>query len=140
MMKLILLLALGWAQASPIFDFLPPVIIDDSSTTQLPNQHTTIFFPVGKYATDVHYQIIRLPIHLQPIEKGHMKNIVRGKATEAPILAIINLANYTLDSIKFRYKNMMLNMPAAEFSPYGSKKEKIFRSHFWNCWHRFRFC
>ena len=112
MMKLILILALGCAHASPIFDFLPPVIIDDTSTTHLPNQHTTIFFPVGKYATDVHYQIIRIPIHLQPFEKGldqatkvmhHMKNVVRGKATEAPILAIINLANYTLNSVKFRY-------------------------------------
>ena len=50
-------------------------------------------------------QITRIPIHLQPIEKGleqatkvmhHMKNVVRGKGTEAPILAIINLANYTL--------------------------------------------
>ena len=134
MMKLILIFALGCAHASPIFDFLPPVIIDDTSSTHLPNQHTTIFFPVGKYATDVHYQIIRIPIYLLPIEKGleqasevmhHMRNIVKGKATEAPILAIINLANYTLAETKFRYKNMLLNLPAAEFSPYGSKKKRF---------------
>ena len=135
MMKLILILALGCAHASPIFDFLPPVIIDDTSTTHLPNQHTTIFFPEGKYATDVHYQIIRIPIYLLPIEKGleqatkvmhHIKQIiVKGKATELPILSIINNANHTLQSIKFRYKNMILNLPSAEFSPYGSKKKRF---------------
>jgi hypothetical protein len=136
MMKLILLfiLILGCVQASPIFHFLLPVIIDDTRTTHLPNQHTTIFFPVGKYATDVHYQIIRIPIHLQPIEKGleqaskilhHMKNIVKGKATEIPILSIIDLANYTLKRVKFRCKNMILNLPAAEFTPYGSKQKRF---------------
>ena len=131
---LFLILTLGGAQATPLFDFLPPVIIDDTRTAHMPNTHTTIFFPVGKYATDVHYQIIRLPIHLQEIEKGlqqatelmhHMKNIVKGKATETPILQIINLANYTLEGVKIRYKNMILNLPAAEFSPYGSKKKRF---------------
>ena len=110
MMIFILILALGCAQAAPLFDFLPPVIIDDTRTSNLPDTHTTIFFPVGKYATDVHYQIIRIPIHLQPIERGleqaselmhHMKNIVRGKATELPILSVINFSNDTLNGIKF---------------------------------------
>ena len=134
MMMLILIIALGCAQAAPLFDFLPPVIIDESRTSHMPNTHTTIFFPVGKYATDVHYQIIRIPIHLKPIERGleqaseimqHMKNIVKGKATEVPILSIINFSNHTLEGIKFRYKNMILNLPSAEFSPYGSKKKRF---------------
>ena len=134
MMIFILILALGCAQAAPLFDFLPPVIIDDTRTSNLPDTHTTIFFPVGKYATDVHYQIIRIPIHLQTIEKGleqaselmhHMKNIVRGKATEFPVLSIINLSNNTLNGIKFRYKSMLLNLPSAKFSPFGSKKKRF---------------
>ena len=104
MMIFILILALGCAQAAPLFEFLPPVIIDDTRTSNLPNTHTTIFFPVGKYATDVHYQIIRIPIHLQPIEQGleeashlmhHMSNLVKGKAKDLPILSIINFANHT---------------------------------------------
>ena len=146
MMMLLLIIALGCAQAAPLFDFLPPVIIDDSRTSNLPNTHTTIFFPVGKYATDVHYQIIRIPIHLKPIERGlqqaseimhHMKNIVKGKATEAPILSIINFSNHTLEGIKFRYRNMILNLPSAEFSPYGSKKKKVFGPYFWHCGYSF---
>ena len=132
MMMLILIIALGCAQAAPLFDFLLPVIIGNSRTSNLPNTHTTIFFPVGKYATDVHYQIIRIPIHLQPIEKGleqaseimhHMKNIIKGKATEIPILSIINFSNHTLEGIKFRYKNMILNLPSAEFSLMARKRK-----------------
>jgi len=56
---LIILLAMGGVQARPLFDFLPPVIIDENQQISMDhNSHTTIFFPVGKYATDVHYMII----------------------------------------------------------------------------------
>ncbi len=98
------------------------------------NAHTTIFFPVGKYATDVHYQIIRIPIHLTPIEASftqagemmhHMGNIVRGKATETPIKQIIKHHNQTLSKVKEGYDNILLNLPAAQFTPYGSRKKRI---------------
>ncbi len=62
---------MGGVQARPLFEALPPVIIDENQRLMAnDNAHTTIFFPVGKYATDVHYQIIRIPIHLTPIEAG----------------------------------------------------------------------
>ena len=100
---LLLFFAMGGVQARPLFDFLPPVIIDENqqiSTNH--NGHTTIFFPVGKYATDVHYMIIRIPIFLQPVEDGlkhcgkvlhYMVNAIRGKATEVPIKEVIKFHN-----------------------------------------------
>jgi hypothetical protein len=73
---------------------------------------------VGKYATDVHYQIIRIPIFLQPVEDGlkrcgkvlhHMVNAIKGKATEAPIKDIIKFHNNTLHRVNFNYNNMLKN-------------------------------
>jgi len=87
-----IILSMGALQAAPLFDFLPPVIIDnDQQILSSNNTHTTIFFPIGKYATDVHYQIIQIRIHLTPVEQGlqqcsevprHMNNAIKGKATE----------------------------------------------------------
>jgi hypothetical protein len=91
MIIITLLLLFSGAQSSPLFDFLPPVVVEDTQIHSNPNQHTTIFFPIGKYATDVHYQIIRIPIHLKPMEEGfanmaammhHINNVVKGKATK----------------------------------------------------------
>lgn len=82
--------------------------------------------------TDVHYQIIRIPFHLQPIEKGlkhcrevlhHMDNIIRGKAIEITICPIIRYHNDTLHRVNFFYKNMIDNLPEAPFTPHGSKKK-----------------
>ncbi len=96
--------------------------------------HTTIFFPVGKYPTGVHYQIIRIPIHLQPIEAGlkrasevmnYMKNLIKGKATEIPITQIIVHHNETLQRVNTSYKNMVDNLLAAQFTPYGSRKKSF---------------
>jgi len=132
---LIIFITMGGAQARPLFDFLPPVIIDDEQRiTTNNNAHTTIFFPVGKYATDVHYQIIRIPIHLGPIEAGfkrageilqYMKNLIKGKATEIPITQIIGHHNQTLSKINEGYKNILSNLPAAQFTPYGSHKKRF---------------
>ena len=126
---------MGGVQARPLFEALPPVIIDENQRLMAnDNAHTTIFFPVGKYATDVHYQIIRIPIHLTPIEASftqagemmhHMGNIVRGKATETPIKQIIKHHNQTLSKVKERYDNILLNLPAAQFTPYGSRKKRF---------------
>jgi hypothetical protein len=66
---LLLFIAMGGVQARPLFDFLPPVIIDENqqiSTNH--NGHTTIFYPVGKYATDVHYMIIRFQIFFNQLK------------------------------------------------------------------------
>ncbi len=52
-----------------MFD-LPPVIMDDTPVKGAPNTHTTIFNPIGKYATDVQYQLVRIPIHFAPIERA----------------------------------------------------------------------
>jgi len=126
---------MGGAQARPLFESLPPVIIDeDQRLTANNNAHTTIFFHVGKYATDVHYQIIRIPIHLTPIKAGfkqageimhHMGNIVKGKATETPIKQIIKHHNQTLTKVKCEYNNILSNLPAARFTPYGSRKKRF---------------
>ncbi len=67
-LQLILLTCLYAADSSPMFD-LPPVIMDDTPVKVAPNPHTTIFNPIGKYATDVQYQLIEIPIHFTPIEK-----------------------------------------------------------------------
>ena len=134
MIKFYLWITLVCVQASPIFDFLPPVIIDEHRTIHTPNEHTTIFFPVGKYATDVHYQIVRIPIFLTEMEKGleqassmmnHMKNIVKGKATQGPIENIISLANSTLERTKKRFKNMVLNLPTSQYTPYNNEKKRF---------------
>ena len=132
---LIILLAMGGVQARPLFDFLPPVIIDENQQISMDhNSHTTIFFPVGKYATDVHYMIIRIPIFLQPVEDGlsrcgevlhHMNNAIKGKATEAPIKDIIKFHNDTFHRVNFNYKNMLQNLPEAPFTPYGSRKKRF---------------
>ena len=97
-----------------------------------PNTHTTIFNPIGKYATDVQYQLARIPIHFQPIKQAqeelntfmhNIKNLVKTRATEAPITQINELANVTLSMIKQRTKNMILNLPSSKFSPHGSEKK-----------------
>ena len=76
--------------ANPISD-LPPIIMDETANVKgAPNTHTTIFNPVGKYATDVHYQLVRIPIHFAPIKKAqedlsifmfNIKNLVKTRAT-----------------------------------------------------------
>jgi len=126
---------MGGVQARPLFDFLPPVIIDENQQiTSNNNGHTTIFYPAGKYATDVHYQIICIPIFLLPVEEGlkrcgevlhHMTNAIKGKATEAPVKDIIKFHNDTLHRVNFNYNNMLKNLPEAPFTPYGSRKKRF---------------
>jgi len=103
------------ADANPISD-LPPIIMDETANVKTaPNTHTTIFNPVGKYATDVQYQLVRIPIHFAPIKKkkaqeeisifvNNVKNLVKTRATEIPITQILELANHTLGTIKYRTK------------------------------------
>jgi len=129
----IIIFSIGCIQAAPLFDFLLLVIIDeDQQITSNNNGHTTIFYPIGKYATDIHYQIICIPIHLLPVEQGlkrcgevlhHMNNAIKGKATEAPIKDIIKFHNDTLHQVNFNYDNMLKNLPEAPFTPYGSRKK-----------------
>jgi len=128
-----ILFAMGALQGAPLFNFLLPVIIDDDQQIITNNNvHTTIFFPIGKYTTDVHYQIIRIPIHLTPVEQGlqrcdkvlhHMSNAIRCKATEQPIKSIIKFHNDTLHRVNFSYNNILKNLPEASFTPYGSRKK-----------------
>ena len=102
MILLIILVAcLHAADPSPMFD-LPPVIMDDTPVKGAPNSHTTIFNPIGKYATDVQYQLIRIPIHFTPIEKAqeelnvfmhNVNNLVKTRATEVPITQIVNVVH-----------------------------------------------
>jgi len=130
---LILLTCLYAADSSPMFD-LPPVIMDDTPVKGAPNLHTTIFNPIGKYATDVQYQLIRIPIHFSPIEKAqeevnifihNVLNLVKTRATEIPISQIVHLANVSSSMIKTRTKNMFLNLPTSQFSPHGSDKKRF---------------
>ena len=57
----------------------------------------------------------------------NVKNLVKTRATEVPITQILELANHTLGTIKYRTKNMILNLPTSSFSPHGSE-----RKHFLN--------
>ncbi len=54
---------------------------------------------------------------------NYMKNLIKGKATEIPITQIIGHHNETLKQVNTRYKNMVENLPAAQFTPYGSRKK-----------------
>jgi hypothetical protein len=131
----IIIFSIGCIQVAPLFDFLPHVIIDnDQRITTNNNAHTTIFFPIGKYVTDVHYQIIRIPIHLTLVEQGlkccgevlhHMNNAIKGKATEASIKDIIKFHYDTLHRVNFNYDNMLKNLLEAPFTPYGSRKKRF---------------
>ena len=122
------------ADSNPISD-LPPIMVDETASVKgAPNTHTTIFNPIGKYATDVQYQLIRIPIHFQPIKKAqeelnvfmhNIKNLVKTRATEIPICQIVDLANVTLSMIKQQTQNMILNLPTSKFSPHGSEKKRF---------------
>jgi hypothetical protein len=111
------------------------VIIDkDKQILHNNNSHTTIFFPIGKYATDIHYQIICIPIHFTPVEQGlkqcgevlhHMNNAIKGKATKEPIKSFIGIHNNTLHRVNFSYDNMLKNLLEAPFTPYGSRKKQF---------------
>jgi hypothetical protein len=117
-----------------MFD-LPPVIMDDTPVKGAPNTHTTIFNPIGKYATDVQYQLVRITIHFAPIEKAQedlnvfmhnvLLNLVKTRATEVPITQVVHLANVSLSMIRQRTKNMILNLPTSQFSPHGSEQKHL---------------
>ena len=134
---LVLIMVLSYlfaADSNPISE-LPPIIMDETAIVKgAPNTHTTIFNPIGKYATDVQYQLVRIPIHFKPIMQAqeelnvfmhNIKNLVKTRATEAPITQIIELANVTLSMVKQRTKNMILNLPSSKFSPHGSEKKRF---------------
>jgi hypothetical protein len=132
-LQLILLTCLYAADSSPMFN-LPPVIMDDTPVKGAPNSHTIIFNPIGKYATNVQYQLIRIPIHFTPIEKAQEElkifmhnviNLVKTRATKVTISQIVHLANVSLSMIKTRTKNMILNLPTSQFSPHGSDKKRF---------------
>ncbi len=72
-LQLILWTCLYAADSSPMFD-LSPVIMDDTPVKGATNPHTTIFNPIGKYATDVQYQLIEIPIHFYSYQKKLKKN------------------------------------------------------------------
>ena len=132
---LIISFTMGGIQAGPLFNFLPPVIIDENQQINTNNNaHTTIFFPIDKYAMDVHYQIICIPINLTPVEQRlkqcgkvlhHMNNAIRGKSTEIPIRNIIRFHNKTLDQLNSDYDNMLKNPREAPFTLYGSRKKRF---------------
>jgi hypothetical protein len=139
LIAIITILAMECIQAAPLFDFLSPVIIDDNHRIATNhNAHTTIFFTVGKYATDEHYKIIRIPIHHQPMEKGlqlageifhHMKNFVKGKATEVPITQSIRYHKDTLGHVRFNYK-IGLQIYHQHNSPSTEKERNVFWIYF----------
>ncbi len=55
----------------------------------------------------------------------HMSSIIRGKATEVPIKQIIKHHNQTLTRINEGYNNILSNLLAAQFTPYGSQKKRF---------------
>ena len=51
-----------------IFHNLPPIITDQSNLHALPpSTHQFLFQPIGKFATDVHYMHIQIPIYFTPV-------------------------------------------------------------------------
>ncbi len=139
-----IVLLMAWClQAAPLFDFLLPVIIDEDQRITN-NKMSTLpsSFPlVNKYATDVHYQIIRIPIHLQPIEARlkragvmlhYMKNLIKGKATEEPIKQIIIHHNVTLQQVNTATKTWLTTCQQPN-SHHTVQEETFSGSTIWNC-------
>ncbi len=91
---ILIFITMGGIQAAPLFDFLLPVIINNEQQiiNNNNNAHTAIFFPVGKYGTNVHYQIIRIPIHLGPI--GRQNSTVYEKSYKRQSNWSTHNANY----------------------------------------------
>jgi len=55
-----------------------------------------------------------------------MNNLVKGKATEVPIRQIIGYHSETFQRVKSSYSNMVANLLAAQFTPYGSRRKRFF--------------
>ena len=61
-------LSIGVVFSNSLFDNLPPIISNLAHSTPIQiNQHQFLFQPIGKYATDVHYLHVGLPIYFMPI-------------------------------------------------------------------------
>jgi len=54
-----------------------------------------------------------------------MDRLIKGRATEIPITQIIGHHNESLQRVSTSYKNMIANLPSAQFTPYGSRKKRF---------------
>ena len=64
----LLLCCLGSTISHSIFDYLPPIITDQSNQKAMPpSTHQFLFQPIGKFSTDVHYMHIQIPIYFTPV-------------------------------------------------------------------------
>ena len=104
---LIWLLA-SMALSAFLFDNLLAIISDPAHPTPTQNnQHQFLFQPIGKYATNVHYLHIRLPVHFNPIlhsikNSDYMTDIVdetKEKATSLVIQEITIFNHLRVDLI-----------------------------------------
>jgi hypothetical protein len=86
--------------------------MDDTPVKGAPNSHTTIFNPIGKYATDIqtanqNSNSLRSNRKEKTQEDlniftHNVLNLVKNRATEVPITQIVHLANVSLSLIKTR--------------------------------------
>ena len=117
-----------------LFDNLPPIISDPAHSTPIQNnQHQFLFQPIGKYATDVHYSHIRLPIYFKPILQSiynisiYMIDIFSESKTHATNLVIQEITNFNqihVDLIKQKFKNLIANLPSKPIANSNVEKHK----------------
>ena len=120
--------------AMSIFDGLPPIITDESHLSALPpSTHQFLFNPIGKYATDVHYMHIRIPIFFKPVLQN-MDNIITtmketmnfGQQTTMatnPIIQHCALEITTqVDLLRSNFVDIIDNLPNNGVSEYHRKK------------------
>jgi hypothetical protein len=118
--------------SNPIFSDLPPVIVEENQNHETTNTHTTIFNPMGKYATDVQYLFVRLPIFFNPIMDAQ-RNIlyqhkaildaVHNKTVEHPIKQIVSFSLTTIQDIIVETRDLLDKLPNT--SEYGSRKKRF---------------
>ena len=131
----LLLLLLSTMEAGSLFDNLAAIISDPAhSTPSQNNNHQFLFQPIGKYATDIHYLHIRLPIYLDPVLQAitnmsdFMHDIAKqtsSKATTLVIQDIIMFSQMCLDILRQNFVNLIANLPSKSFSDSHFKNVKF---------------
>ena len=115
-----------------IFDDLPPIVSDQAPLADSqPSTHQFLFNPIGKYATDVHYCHIRIPIDFKPIMENfahvhaNLNNIVKTTKDKVTFEVIRHVAietNQQVQIIQDNFSDLLQNLPKNGITEYHRKK------------------
>ena len=118
--------------ANSIFDNLPPIISDSGHPHTVPDKANQFLFnPAGRFATDVHYAHVRLPIHFQPVldnmdkiinAMDTMANATKSKATSYVTQSVAHYTSIQVTDMKEDFHNIIDNLPTNGVAEYHRKK------------------